>query len=56
MKPFNLIKKKCKTQKEQLEVCEALINYFVGDSEVLWAISCTKKEKIGKSKKCSKKA
>lgn len=55
MKPFNLIKTKCKTQKEQLQVCEALINHFVGDSEALWAISCTKQENIGKKKKKAKK-
>ena len=45
MKPSKLIKTKCKTQKEQLEVCFSLIDYFVGTQEVKWAISCNKKEK-----------
>lgn len=43
MKPSTLIKQKCKTQKQQLEVSLALIDYFVGTSEVEWAIEVTKK-------------
>lgn len=45
MKPSHLIKKKCKTQKEQLEVCFSLIDYFLGTQEVDWAITSTKMEK-----------
>ena len=43
MKPSHLIKKKCKTQRQQLEVCFSLIDYFVGTQEVEWAIEVTKK-------------
>jgi hypothetical protein len=45
MKPFTLIQKSCKTQKEQLEVCESLINHFVGSQEAQWSIDCNKKHK-----------
>ena len=38
MKPSKLIKQKCKTKAKQLEVCFALIDYFVGIQEAEWAI------------------
>ena len=45
MKPSTLIKSKCRTQKEQLEVCYSLIDYFLGTQEVDWAIECQQKDK-----------
>jgi hypothetical protein len=45
MKPSKLIKSKCKTQKEALEVCFSLIDYFCGTQEVEWAIECQKRRK-----------
>lgn len=51
MKPFNLIKKQCKTQKEQLKVCCILIDHFLGQQEALWAINCNKQGNTNKKKK-----
>ena len=44
MKPFQYIIKHCKTQKQVLEVCESLINYFVGTQEAEWAVEVTLKQ------------
>ncbi len=51
MKPSKLIKTKCKTQKEQLEVCYSLIDHFVGSQEAEWAIFVTKQGNTNKNKK-----
>lgn len=45
MKPFQYIIKHTKTQKEALEACKSLIDYFCGLSEAKWVIECMKKEK-----------
>ena len=49
MKPSQLIKKKCKTLHEQLEVCYSLIDYFVGTPEAEWSIEVHKKRKLLKT-------
>jgi len=42
MKPSALIRKKCKTNRERLEVALSLIDYFMGEEEVDWAIQTKK--------------
>jgi hypothetical protein len=39
MKPSQIIKKQCKTQKDYIKVLEMALNRFLGDSEALWALN-----------------
>lgn len=39
MKPSQIIKKQCKTQKDYIKVLEIALNRFLGDSEALWALN-----------------
>jgi hypothetical protein len=43
MKPSHLIQKLCKTNKSRLKCCYSLIDYFLGEQEVRWAIEVQKK-------------
>jgi hypothetical protein len=53
MKPSQLIKKKCKTQKDQIKVLETLVDHFVGSQEAHWALEVYFSDK---NKSCRKKA